>query len=91
MLVLYDRKLGKGEYRLGRVVGVHPDCHGVVRTVTVGMKKNDKKEPALPYISKALDEVTVGVQRVCVICPVEKQGLGGGEESGAEVMVSDGK
>ena len=31
----------------------------------------------------------VGVQRVCVICPVEEQALGGGEENGAEVTVSD--
>ena len=70
---------------------MHPDCYGVVRTVTVGLKKIDKREPALPYIPKALDEVTVGVQRVCVICPVEEQGLGGGEENGAEVTVSDGR
>ena len=46
-------------------------------------------EPLLPYVSKMLEEVMVGVQRVCVICPVEEQALGGGEENGAEATVSD--
>ena len=70
LLVLYDKKVGKGEYRLGRVLQVHPDSHNVVRTVTVGMRGKDR---ARPYIPKALDEHTLGVQRVAVICPIEEQ------------------
>ena len=89
VLVLYDRKVGKGEYKLGRVTKVHPDCNGIVKTITVGFRRTDSREKVLPYIPKVLDEVTVGVQRVCVICPVEEQGLGGSEENGAEVTVSD--
>ena len=89
MLVLYDKKVSKGEYKLGRVTKVYPDCNGIVRTVTVGFRKTNAREPLLPYVSKMLEEVMVGVQRVCVICPVEEQALGGGEENGAEVTVSD--
>ena len=37
VLVLYERKVVKGSYRLGRILSVHPDIHGKVRTVTVGM------------------------------------------------------
>ena len=73
VLVLYDRKVGKGIYKLGRVLDVHPDSHGVTRTVTVGMRKTDKREKLLPYVPKPLVEVKLGVQRVAVICPVEEQ------------------
>ena len=76
VLVLYDRKLGKGVYKLGRILSVHPDDHGVVRTVTVGMRGKDKGVGALTYVPKALDEHKLGVQRVAVICPVEEQDLG---------------
>jgi hypothetical protein len=73
VLVLYEKKVGKGTYRLGRVTSVHPDSHGVVRTVTVGMRKTDKREKLLPYVAKPLVEVKLGIQRVAVICPVEEQ------------------
>ena len=52
VLVLYAKKLGKGDYVLGRVTQIHPDCHGIVRTVTV-----DAREKMLPYVSKALKEI----------------------------------
>ena len=91
VLVLYAKKIGKGDYRLGRVISVRPDCHNVVRTVTIGFRKKDAREPLLPYVSKALEEVELGVQRVCVICPIEEQGVQTGtmEEVGHEV-VADG-
>ena len=73
VLVLYDKKIKKGEYRLGRVLNVHPDMHGRVRTVTVGLRRRDRRENALPYNPKPLDELTVGVQRLAVICPAEEQ------------------
>ena len=73
VLVLYEKKVGKGTYKLGRVVEVHPDDHGVVRTVTVGIKKNSRNEKLLPYVPKPLTEIKLGVQRVAVICPVEEQ------------------
>ena len=67
--------MGKGVYKLGRVLKVHPDAHGVVRTITVGMRRSDVREPTLPYVPKALDEIKLGVQRVAVICPVEEQNV----------------
>ena len=73
VLVLYEKKVGKGTYRLGRVLAVHPDSHGVVRTVTVGMRKQDKREKLIPYVPKPLAEIKLGVQRVAVIWPVEEQ------------------
>ena len=71
--VLYDKKVGKGTYRLGRVLEVHPDAHNVVRTVTVGLKHLDKREAALLYMPRPLERHVLGVQRICVICPVEEQ------------------
>ena len=70
-MVLYDKKIGKGTYKLGRVVAVHPDEHDVVRTVTVGMRGKDKGSGALTYVPKALEEHKLGVLQVAVICPVE--------------------
>ena len=54
-------------------MAVHPDAHNVVRTVTVGMRRVDRRELALPYVPKELEERRLGVQRICVICPVEDQ------------------
>ena len=74
VLVHYDKRVGKGEYRLGRITAVRRDSHGIVRTVTVSMRGKDKDKP-LPYISRPLDTLDVGVQRIAVICPVEDQDL----------------
>ena len=98
VLVLFDRRIEKGEYRLARVLKVHPSRQGptfvpdqaelkgtspaqsnsqhVVRTVTVGMRQRDKREPALPYVYKPLQELTLGVQRIAVIFPIEEQQSG---------------
>ena len=43
VLVLYDKKVSKGEYKLGRVTKVYPDCNGIVRTVTVGFRKTNAR------------------------------------------------
>ena len=74
VLVLYDKKVGKGEYRLGRILRTYPDTHGVVRTVVVGMRGRNKDRSAT-YTPQALDEYRLGVQRIAVICPVEEQHL----------------
>ena len=79
VLVEYAKKMTKADYRLARVTAVHPDPHGVVRTVTVSMRPRDSRErvsdrpPFLP--NKPLVELRLGVQRVVVILPVEEQGL----------------
>ena len=84
--VLYDKKIAKGIYRLGRILTVHPDAHGIVRTVTVGMRHQDRREAILPYVPRDLDQYRLGVQRVAVILPVEEQTevvqeVGGQEET----------
>ena len=73
VLVNYDRKLKKATYKLARVTAVHPDSHGVVRTVTVAMKKTNRREPSLPYTPRPLEEMDIGIQRLAVICPIEDQ------------------
>ena len=60
VLVLYDRKVGKGEYRLGRIVATHPDGHDRVRTVTVGLVRKDR-DRTTAYVPKLLDELRIGV------------------------------
>ena len=52
VLVLYEKKVGKGLYKLGRVLEVHPDAHGTVRTVTVGLRRTNAREPSLPYVPR---------------------------------------
>ena len=73
VLVLYSKQVGKGDYRLGRVLRVHPDNHGIVRTVTVGLRGKERSVGTLPYVPKPLEEITLGIQRVAVICPAEEQ------------------
>ena len=73
VLVQYDKNVGKADYRLARVLKVHPDAHKVVRTVTVGFRKTNRNEATLPYVPKPLQEMELGVQRLVVICPKEEQ------------------
>ena len=75
VLVLYERKVSKGEYKLARVLSVEKDVHGRVRTVVVGIRGKDRAEKLLPYIPKPLQEHRLGVQRLAVILPVEEQGV----------------
>ena len=82
VLVLYDRKVAKGDYRLARILEVYPDAHGVVRTVKVGMRMREQREAALPYVAKPLVELELGVQRLAVIYPIEEQQFGGDETDG---------
>ena len=73
VLVNYDKKLKKAEYKLGRIIQVHPDGHGVVRTVTVAIRRTTRREPAATYVTRPLDEIQLGVQRMAVIYPIEDQ------------------
>ena len=74
VLVLYEKKVSKGTYKLGRIIDVHPDAHGRVRTVTVGMRGKDASSDAT-YVPKALEKHRLGIQRIAVICPAEDQDL----------------
>ena len=68
-LLKYDKKVGKGDYRLCKVDEVHPDEKGLVRTVTVLFRPPSSKEKSLPYKSKDLSKMKVGVNRLVLICP----------------------
>ena len=72
-MVNYDRKLKRPNYKLAKVLEVHPDGHGVVRTVTVGFRRSDAREKSLPYVCKQLEKMKIGVQRLAVVCPIEEQ------------------
>ena len=79
VLVKYASKMSKGDFRLARVSDTHPDCHGVIRTVTVAMRPRDSREKISkdpPHMAnKPLTYLVLGVQRIVVIQPVEEQGL----------------
>ena len=78
VLVNYDRKLKKPEYKLAKILDVHPDGHGIVRTVTVGLRRSNVREKSLPYVGKPLERMKIGVQRLAVVCPIEEQILADG-------------
>ena len=61
---------------------VHPDAHGVVRTVTVGVRRSDLRERSLPYVAKPLEKMKIGIQRLAVLYPVEDQNSVDGASGG---------
>ena len=69
-----DHKVGKGSYRLGRILEVHPDEEGVVRTVTLGLRKRrgGSREKATEC-RQCLEPVLMAVQRLVLIQPVGEQ------------------
>ena len=71
VLVGWEVKLGKGQYRLAKVKMVEKDDKGLVRTATVLMRPKDSRDRGLPYRVKALKEMKVAIQRLVLICPVE--------------------
>ena len=85
VLVLYDKKIGTGDYRLGRILKTFPDAHGIVRTVVVGMRRRSKEKPT-EYVPGKLEEHVLGIQRVAVICPVEEQAVMDGDARGADAV-----
>ena len=68
VLVLNIQKVSHVIYKLTKV---HPDAHGPVRTVTVGIRGKD--DGSLPYVPRPLQILKLGVQRMAVILPVEEQ------------------
>ena len=51
---------------------MHPDEKGLVRTVAVAFRPPSSKEKSLPYTSKELKEMKVGLNRLVLICPADK-------------------
>ena len=78
VMLRYDQKLGKDKYRLAKVVETDPDNEGHVRTVTItlrDLKKTRKEKPNESNTPPA--EMTVGVQRLVVLLPVEENWVAG--------------
>ena len=73
VLLKTDSKLGKGEYRLGKVLKTWPDEEGIVRTVTLGMRKRrgQAREGRL-VCQQGLEESIIAVQRLVVIQAAEE-------------------
>ena len=44
IVMMYYEGNFKDDYRLAKVLEVHPDSKGLVRTVTIGYRKRNKKE-----------------------------------------------
>ena len=71
-LLRYEGKVGKGDYKLCKVEEMQPDNKGLVRTVTVAFRPLSAKK-SLPYHSKELTKMIVGVNSVVLIsCKAEK-------------------
>ena len=63
----------KGDYRRGRVVSVLPSKDGKVRTVRVRLYKPDSRRDVHVYSGEGHVEVTLAVQRLVVLLPIEEQ------------------
>ena len=73
--IVHTSKYGKPSWQACRVLKVHPDRVGIVRTITIGVRRRDAKKDGKPqYLAKDLSEMVVGVQRVAVTLPISVQG-----------------
>ena len=63
----------KAKYRLARVMDVHPDVPGVVRSVTVGTRNLKKAAKERPQVCKSgLVQQVVPVQRLVIVLPANE-------------------
>ena len=76
VLIQYQGKV-RTVWKLARVSGTFPDDRGVVRTCEVAFRGKDRGERLLPYKSKPQQKLRLAVQRLCVLLPMEEQGLEG--------------
>ena len=58
-----------GRFKLVRVVEVHPDQSGIVRTVSINIRKPNSREKPAEIFKNCLLKEKVGVQRLIVIQP----------------------
>ena len=73
-LLRYSAKYNAPSYRLCRVVGVKTGEDGHVRSCEVALRPRRKGEDQeARYQCKKLTTLTVGVQRIAVILPMEEQ------------------
>jgi hypothetical protein len=69
----YQSGMGRPSWRLCRVVAVHPGDEGVVRTITVAYRSTVLGEKVLPYKTKNMTEMVIGVQRFALLYRVHNQ------------------
>ena len=74
VLLQYAVKHGKDRYRLARVLDLHPDAHGVVRTVSVGVRSNRRGAREPREVNRAgLELMVTPVQRLVLVLPAVEQ------------------
>ena len=74
MLVRYPSKVGSDNFRLGRVVQLHPDAHGVTRTVTLWLRNRvaGARERSAECAA-GVTPLVAPVQRLVMILPAQEQ------------------
>ena len=72
-LVRYQGRIPPADYRLCRVIETYPDEEGLVRTVKITMVSRDKRRKILPHNTQPLVQMTVAVQRLVLINPVDPE------------------
>ena len=74
VLVRYPNRAGRDGFRLGRVVKLHPDPHGVVRTVTLWLRNRVAGARERPQECGAgVTPLVAPVQRTIMILPAQEQ------------------
>ena len=71
VMMIYEGNM-KDDYRLAKVLEVHPDDDGIVRTVTVGYRRKNKKEKGEHFQSRPLTMELVAVQRLSLLVPADE-------------------
>ena len=86
-LIMYKGRIPVADYRLCRVIETFPDEEGLVRTVKVAMVSRDKRRKILPHNTQPLVEMTVAIQRLVLIHPVDVDQEDKGEKEVAKVNI----
>ena len=74
VMLKYESKFGQARYRLGRVVLLHPDVDGVVRTVSLRLRDRRKARGEGPEVCRAGGVMLrAPVQRLVMILPASEQ------------------
>ena len=74
VLVKYASKFSKDRFRLARILDLHPDNHGKVRTVTIGIRNKQRAARERRDVNRAgLVTMLVPVQRLVLVLPASEQ------------------
>ena len=72
-MLKYSSKYSAPQYRYAVVLKAHPDAHGLVRDVTIGLHSRRRKEAKGVYTGSLLEEQLVSVQRCTLLLAKEDQ------------------